>query len=150
MARFQALHINRLDKKGRASVPAPFRDTLLEQGLKGMYARASDRHPAIECFGRDWADKRQSHIEQLDPNSIEYEDALYTFFGKVHELAFDTEGRVRLPGLLVSHAKLAERVAFVGLGSHFTIWEPQALEAFMTGAARRENERLPRAPGGQR
>jgi MraZ protein len=148
MARFQALHINRLDKKGRASVPAPFRDTLLEQGLKGMYARASDRHPAIECFGRDWADKRQRQIEELDPNSIEYEDSLYGFFGKVHELTFDAEGRVLLPGAFVAHARLADRVAFIGLGSHFAIWEPQSLDAFMNAGARREAERLPRAPGG--
>jgi transcriptional regulator MraZ len=129
MAHFQGHYTNRLDKKGRVSIPAPFRDILVSQGLKGMIASASLLYPAIEGFGNEYVEKRRSEIDRLDPGSIEFEDAEYTFFARIKELAFDSEGRVTLPESMISHARLAEQVGFIARGRTFEIWEPAAFEA---------------------
>lgn len=130
MALFLSSYLNhRLDKKGRVSIPAPFRDILVSQGLKGVIACTSLLDPAIECFGNEYLETRRSEIDRLAPGSVEFEDAEYTFFGRIKELAFDPEGRVTLPESMISHARLSEQVGFVARGRTFEIWEPSALEA---------------------
>jgi MraZ protein len=41
----------------------------------------------------------------------------------------DPEGRIILPRLLIDMAGIGETVAFMGMGSRFQIWEPEALKA---------------------
>jgi MraZ protein len=42
-------------------------------------------------------------------------------------LAFDDEGRVVLPEAFIAHAHIEERIAFVGLGRKFQLWDPERL-----------------------
>ena len=47
-----------------------------------------------------------------------------SIFADGHELAFDIDGRVILPEELRAFAGITDRVAFVGKGRLFQIWEP--------------------------
>ena len=52
MAALIGRHINKIDKKGRVSVPKPFRDALADQDFQGVYAFPSFKHAAVESDGR--------------------------------------------------------------------------------------------------
>jgi len=125
---FLSTYHNRLDKKGRISVPAPFRSVLMAQQFAGIVAYASPQYACIEACGMARILKINERIEQMDPYS-EARDAFATvIFGESVQLSFDTEGRVMLPEKLVDFAGLKEDVTIVGKGEIFEIWEPKRFE----------------------
>lgn len=138
---FLATFTNKIDAKGRVSVPAKFREVLEAQGSRALYCRASFLEPAIVAGGAGWISKLTQLVEGHDPSSEMHDDFAYSLLGETIELVFDPEGRVALPGELVAHAKLNEAASFVGLGSYFEIWEPRALEIRKIQARRAASER---------
>jgi MraZ protein len=138
---FLATFVNKLDAKGRVSVPAKFRDVLDTQGSRTIYARASTSGPAIVVGGPAWMEKLHELVEDHDPTGEVHDDFAYTLLGDTVELSLDSEGRVAFPDDLLRHAGLSENAAFVGLGSYFEVWEPQALEERKMQARRATKER---------
>ena len=53
---FVSTTVNKLDAKGRVSVPAPFRQILAQQNLHGLYCIPSFVSPALEAFGEGFSD----------------------------------------------------------------------------------------------
>jgi MraZ protein len=123
---FLSTYHNRIDKKGRISVPASFRAALGGQEFSGIVANASLLHPCIEACGMDRIMKLNARMETLDPFSEERDAFATTIFGESVQLSFDSEGRVTLPEQLIKTANLEELAVFVGKGEIFEIWEPAA------------------------
>ena len=138
---FLATFTNKIDAKGRVSVPAKFREILEAQGSRALYCRSSFVEPAIVAGGADWMTTLTHLVEGHDPSSEVHDDFAYSLLGETIELTFDPEGRVALPSDLVAHAKLGEAASFVGLGGYFEIWEPRALEIRKIQARRAASER---------
>lgn len=121
---------NRIDKKGRISVPAQFRAALSsgvsDSEFQGIVAYQSPFNACIEACGMSRIVKLNAWIETFDPYSQE-RDALATIlFGESVQLPFDGEGRVMLPEQLIAVANIKEQAVFVGKGEVFEIWEPMA------------------------
>ena len=138
---FLSTFVNRVDAKGRISVPARFREILDAQGSRTIFARTSATGPAIIAGGSEWMASIHAMIEQHDPSSEMHDDFAYTWLGDTVELGLDGEGRVAFPEMLVRHAALEESAAFVGLGHYFEVWEPRALELRKLQARRASSER---------
>ena len=134
---------NKMDKKGRVSVPASYRAALSAQEFPGIIAYASIMHPCIEACGMQRINKMNERIDLLDPYSPERDAFSASVFGDSVQLAFDGEGRVVLPESLVTAANLADMATFVGKGETFEIWEPKAFASYMQQA--RELARAKRA-----
>src|SRR4029079_6454602 len=121
---FISTYVNKVDRKGRVSVPATFRSTLATHRYPNvLIAIPSVRLPAIECTGSDRMEEMQERIETLEQFSEEYEN-LSLLFADATPLTIDGEGRVILPEQLKEHAHIADEVAFVGLGAMFQLWDP--------------------------
>ena len=54
-------------------------------------------------------------------------------------LQFDSEGRISLSSKLLKHAKIKNRMLFVGQGQTFQIWELLAFEKFRAQARKKAN-----------
>ena len=142
---------NKVDRKGRVSVPAAYRNNLAKQGLDGIAAYPAPDAQAVQGSGIDEIAKISARFSQTDPFSPEFADARMAIFPDIRELAFDGDGRVTLPDDLIAYAGLTDEATFVGLGDRFQIWEPKALkEARRTAKVRFAEKRpeLPPAPGG--
>ncbi len=126
---FLSTYHNRIDKKGRLSIPAQFRAALGAQEFPGIVAYISPLHRCIEACGMARIMKINSKVEQFDPYSEERDAYATMLFGESVQLAFDTEGRVMLPESLIEEAHLGENVTIVGKGEIFEIWEPKAFTA---------------------
>ncbi len=137
MPLFLSTYVNRVDKKGRVSVPARYRAALAGQMFNGVIAFPSYVNPAIEACGLDFLEGLQDRLGAYDPFSEERDDLTTSIMSESHELAFDGEGRIVLPQALMSHADITTQVAFVGRGDHFQIWEPGAAERHKTEARQR-------------
>src|SRR3954452_10913061 len=121
---FLSTYVNKVDRKGRVSVPATFRSTLATNRQPNLLISfPSMRVPAVECTGSDRIEEMQERIESLEQFSEEYEN-LTQLFADAHPLTMDGEGRVILPEKLKEHAQIADDVAFVGLGAMFQLWDP--------------------------
>lgn len=124
VALFLSTYINRVDSKGRVSVPAPFRAALQGQSLAGIVVFPSIKVPALDGGGMDQLEALNARISNLDEFSEE-RDAISSIFADAQALPFDSEGRVVLPPYLAEHAGITETAAFVGAGNSFQIWDPE-------------------------
>lgn len=123
MALFSSTFFNRIDRKGRVSVPAGFRAALTGQSFAGIVAFRSLKFPALDAGGYDRLEEIAKSLDEL-PEFSDERDALGSVLSDAHELPFDSEGRIVLPQALIEHAAIAEQVAFVGIGRSFQLWEP--------------------------
>jgi MraZ protein len=131
---FLSTYINKIDKKGRVSVPALFRSSLSKQDFPGIIAYSSFVNPCIEACGISRIEVLNQTIDSLDPYS-ETRDAFATaILGGCLKLPFDGEGRVVLPESLIAFARLDEQACFVGKGATFEIWHPETFEKYATNA----------------
>jgi len=150
---FLSTYVNKVDRKGRVSVPATFRSTLATNRQPNLLiAFPSVRVPAVECTGSDRIEEMQDRIESLEQFSEEYEN-LTQLFADAHPLTMDGEGRVILPERLKQHAQITDDVAFVGLGAMFQLWDPGRYEehsAAVRERSRRQGTTLPPRAGAPR
>ncbi len=139
MALFLSTFINKVDRKGRVSVPAPFRAALAGQGFAGIVAFASfrDSYKAIEACAMDRMERLSASLDRLNPFSDEHDDFASVLFGDAVQLPFDGQGRIILPERLRQHAGVSDQAAFVGRGATFQLWQPDALRDFQEQARQR-------------
>ncbi len=142
MALFLSTYVNKIDRKGRISVPAPFRLELAGQEFPGIVAYPSFREgfKAIEGCGIDRMEQLSEGVDDLNPYSDDNADYASALFESAFQLAFDGEGRVVLPGSLRDHAGIGDLAAFVGRGKTFQIWQPEAHKIFRDEAKKRLSE----------
>jgi len=127
VASFVSTYTNKIDSKGRVSVPATFRAAVAGQSFNGIIAFPSYDLPTLEAGGHD---RVQELIDQADlypENAPEYR-ALTAMVSDVIFLPFDSEGRIILPPALLAHAGITDQAAFAGRGHTFQIWEPAQLQ----------------------
>ncbi len=140
MALFLSTFTNKVDKKGRVSVPSPFRAALVGQNFNGLVAFRSYRLPAIEGLDMARMEQFSESTDSLDLFSEEHEDITATIFADAVQMPFDGEGRIVLPANLVEHAGIGETATFVGRGRTFQIWEPERFQEFQDKARQRARE----------
>ena len=127
---FLSSYENKLDKKGRVSVPAAFRSYLVSQGYNGFISYPSFNHSSLECCTQDRIERLSSTIDTLNPFEDKRDFFATSILSECSSFQFDNEGRVLLTGKLLDHAKIKNNVLFVGLGSTFQIWDPKNFEKF--------------------
>ena len=121
---------NKIDKKGRVSVPATFRSYLNTLGYNGFISYPSFNHSALEACAQDRIEKLSSTIDSLNPFEEKRDYFATSVLSESESHLFDTEGRVSISEKLLKHAKIKNNVLFVGLGRTFQIWEPTNFEKF--------------------
>src|SRR6478735_5358034 len=134
MDRFVSNYTNRLDSKGRVSIPAPFRAVLARDGFDGLYVHPALDAPALDAGGHTLLNEIDAFLSTLSPYSDERDQLSTALFGTSEILKVDPEGRVILTETVKVHAGIADAVALVGLGSKFQIWEPQAFRVHLEEA----------------
>jgi MraZ protein len=73
-------------------------------------------------------------LQAFDVFSEDQDDLALAVFADAWPMEADKEGRIVLPENLKAHAGLVDSVVFMGLGTTFQIWEPQAAEERRTAA----------------
>ena len=127
---FIGRYLNKVDKKGRVSVPAGWRPSLISKDFSGIIAQSSLSEKAIDAYPRDYLELLQGKLDLNDPllEENEYESTVL-FGGSV--LSFDSEGRVVLSDSLRNEINLASEALFVGMGRRFRIWNPKIFNEYL-------------------
>lgn len=120
--------INKVDAKGRVSLPADYRAMVKELGSEIVCYRSLTA-PCIEGCLEDLLDKLASEIENSTDFFSETQDNLTNLiFGDAKRYTFDSTGRINLSEKLLQHAQITDSAVFVGKGRKFQIWNPQNWE----------------------
>ncbi len=147
MARFTSTVVNKVDKKGRVSVPATFRAALDQMGGNVVYLRPDTGTGCLEGLTEAFMSDIERRIDVLAINSEEREGFEQAYFGASHRLTVDPEGRIILPRELIDFAEITEQASFVGLNTRFQIWHPDRLaEHRKNNVDRLKGKTLPAAP----
>ena len=136
---FLSTHENRLDKKGRVSVPAGFRSYLSSMGYNGIICYPSFNHLSIEACPQSRIEKLSDSIDSLNPFEEKRDIFATSVLADSVNLQFDSEGRISISSKLLKHAKIKQTILFVGQGKTFQIWEPKLFEKFKTQARKKAN-----------
>ena len=127
---FLSTYENKLDKKGRVSVPATFRSHLNSMGYNGFICYPSFSNSSLEACSQDRIEKISNSIDTLNPFEEKRDYFATSVLSESINLQFDTEGRISLSDKLLKHANIQNSLLFVGLGKTFQIWEPKNFEKF--------------------
>jgi len=133
MTQFLGTHLNKLDAKGRISIPASFR-TSLRSDIAGssIVLRRSHILPCIDVWPLAMLQKAAARLEELDPLSPEHDELAARVYGDSYPTEPDKEGRIVIPDRYLAHAAIKEQVAVTGRGLYFQLWEPSASEQRLT------------------
>lgn len=152
MDRFLSSAVNRIDAKGRVSVPAHFRAVVAKRGYQELYALKALDRPALDVGGLDLLDRYEARIAMEDPFLQTADDMSYFVHGDSDFLKLDQDGRITVTDFIRDQTGITTEVAFVGRGTFFQMWEPTRLAAY--GAQVRERllrlrqgAALPGSPG---
>jgi len=136
---FLSVYENKLDKKGRVSVPASFRSYLSNLGYNGIICFPSFNNQSIEAWPQDRIEKISNAIDNLNPFEEKKDYFATSILSESTNLQFDSEGRILITTKLLKHAKIKNSMLFVGQGKTFQIWEPTTFEKFRVTARKKSN-----------
>lgn len=117
--------INKVDAKGRVSLPSDYRAMVKELSTEIVCYRSLSA-PCIEGCLEETLDKLAAEIENATDFFSEAQDNLTNLvFGDAKRFSFDSTGRILLTEKLLKHAQITDLAVFVGKGRKFQIWNPE-------------------------
>ena len=123
MSLFLSSFINKIDVKGRVSVPAQFRAAVNNDEFAGVVLY---RQYAPNCIGGVSMARMEQIANNADTHGTNSKtDAL---FAEARQMAFDITGRIIIPKDLLKHAGIKDKAIFVGRGNSFQIWNPETFQ----------------------
>jgi MraZ protein len=122
---FVSTFINKIDKKGRVSLPSIFRSALPKDHRNEIILLKSLRNKSIEGLSVIRVNEIAQRINSLDFFSDEHDDFTTSIFSEMLPTNLDKEGRFLLPEKLKEFAKIKDEVAFIGQGFFFQIVNPK-------------------------
>ena len=123
---FVSRFVNRIDKKGRVSLPSQFRNVLQKKSKNEIILFKSLKFKSIEGCSSERINKIASRIDDLDIFSDDSDDFATSIFSEIIPTILDKEGRFLIPENLKSYSNISNEVTFIGQGHYFQIWEPKA------------------------
>ncbi|PIZ29929.1 MAG: division/cell wall cluster transcriptional repressor MraZ [Alphaproteobacteria bacterium CG_4_10_14_0_8_um_filter_53_9] len=125
MTVFLASRVNALDKKGRVSVPALFRNEMAAMARQTVVVYAAPEGGYLYGWAYDDFVNLANHIQKMPPLSPARQRLARTILAAARPLGFDDTGRIMLPADLIAEAGLDGKALFAGQGEYFTIWNPE-------------------------
>jgi MraZ protein len=137
MSRFLSNATNKIDAKGRVSVPSTFRSVLSSQGIEELYGFQDFHYPAISIGGPELLARYERRLENLDPFAPEANEMSLLIHGGGIFMKLDSEGRLMVTDFIRSYTGIEGEVTFVGRADYFQLWRPEGF-ADAQKAAREE------------
>lgn len=124
MSLFLSSYENRLDTKGRISVPAPFRASIANDKFAGVVLYRSFTNNCIEGLTMSRMEQMAAATDKMGVFDSDMDDLSAMLFADARPLAFDVTGRIVIPADMLRHAGITDTAVFVGRGNSFQIWNP--------------------------
>ena len=124
MELFVSTFTNKIDKKGRVSLPSLFRSALPKNYKNEIILLKSLKNKGVEGLSVIRVKEIAKRINNLDFFSEEHDDFTTSIFSEMLPTNIDREGRFLLPDRLKEFADIKNEVTFIGQGHFFQIVNP--------------------------
>ncbi|WP_172293055.1 division/cell wall cluster transcriptional repressor MraZ [Pseudoruegeria sp. HB172150] len=134
--RFRGEFHQKVDGKGRVSIPAQFR-RVLESGDPGwsdgkspefVIVYGDHRRKYLECYTIDAIEEVDDQIAGLPRGSAERRLLEKLFSGQSTQIGVDETGRIVLAKKLRDKIGIGDEAFFIATGDTFQIWQPDTYE----------------------
>ncbi|MEM1417987.1 MAG: division/cell wall cluster transcriptional repressor MraZ [Myxococcota bacterium] len=126
---FRGRYEHAVDKKGRTSLPARFRETLAEGDAPVRLVLTNGLDPCVVAYPEaEWLafEERLAALPQFDPKVM----ALRRYYvSAAVEVVADKLGRILIPAPLRKHAGLERGALWAGMGRNVELWSTERFEA---------------------
>ncbi|MCB2263141.1 MAG: division/cell wall cluster transcriptional repressor MraZ [Candidatus Thiosymbion ectosymbiont of Robbea hypermnestra] len=119
---FRGVSFLSLDTKGRLAIPARYRERLLSC-CNARLVLTVDRDRCLLLYPEPTWTEIERKLDQLPSFNEQARMLQRLYIGHAQEVDMDGQGRVLLPLALRSFASLDKRVALVGQGKRFELWD---------------------------
>ena len=135
-------HIN-LDAKGRLSVPARQRESLLDISAGSVVVTIDTQSSCLVMYPlREW-ERIEHDVQNLPTLNPAVRRFQRLVLGYASDLDLDGSGRILLPGALREYASLEKRIVLVGQGNKLELWSESLWEAECEAALAADDGDLP-------
>lgn len=139
---FQGVYYNSIDAKGRASIPARFREQLKELGEDDTLV-VTQHNRGIVAYPVPVWNNFLDNFAKL-PNDQYREDLYLTTVTPATHCSFDKQGRIQLPQSVREYCQLdtdsARDVVVVGAARKIQIWNKARYQQKLAEAEQRQSE----------
>ena len=135
MTVFLASYLNGVDKKGRVSVPASFRNEMAAHARQMVVVYAAPEGGCLYGWAYEDFLKLAESIQRLPALSPVRQRLARAILAAARPLNVDGDGRIMLPEDLTRQVGIGEQVLFAGQGEYFTMWSPAAYDLQMKADA---------------
>jgi MraZ protein len=119
---FRGFSILSLDAKGRLAIPARYREQLQDFCASRLVVTVDRDHCLLIYPAPTWTDIERK-LQRLPSFNSAARKLQRIYIGHAHDVDMDGQGRVLLPPVLRQFASLEKRVALVGQGNKFEVWD---------------------------
>ncbi len=119
---FRGWYDHTVDTKGRAAIPASFRDVLGSLGEDRVIVTASISARNLVAYPNSKWQAFEERVRQLPQFDANVERFRRLYIGGAMECTLDKQGRILLPGNLREAAAIQKEIVFVGDIEKFQIW----------------------------
>jgi MraZ protein len=131
--RFRGEFHQKVDPKGRVSIPATFRrvieacdpDWTEGQRPNLVIVYGDHRRKFLECYTIEAIDDIDRRIDAMPRGTVERKMLERLFHGQSHPTQVDEDGRIVLPQKLREKIDLDETAFFIASGDRFQMWKPE-------------------------
>lgn len=135
--RFRGEGVQKVDGKGRVSIPANYRSVLRDgdpNWSEGKFPEfiivyGDERRDFLECFTIDSANEVDEKIARMPRGSRQRRALERLFNGQSLPATVDDTGRIVLPQKLRDKLGIKGEAYFIAMGDTFQIWRPDAFDA---------------------
>jgi MraZ protein len=125
---FLSAYNNKVDKKGRVSIPSSFREVASKDGASSVIIFKSLTKECLEGCTISHIATLHTAISAFDPFSQEKDSFATAILAESLEIDFDKDGRINIPKHYLLYANIDENAVFVGKGATFEIWNPETFK----------------------
>ena len=134
--RFRGEFHQKVDAKGRVSIPADFRRVLESGDPQWSEGKAPEfvivygdhRRAYLECYTMEAAAEVDQQIADMPRGSMDRRMLERLFNGLSLKTSIDETGRIVLPQKLRTKIDLGEEAYFIASGDTFQIWKPETYD----------------------
>ncbi|KGR84010.1 division/cell wall cluster transcriptional repressor MraZ [Lysinibacillus odysseyi] len=132
---FMGEYQHSVDTKGRLIIPAKFRERLTDTFV---ITRGLDN--CLFGYPMDEWRKLEEKLKGLSMTKKDTRAFVRFFFSGATEVEIDKQGRINLPGTLLSHASITKECVIIGVATRIEIWAKEAWEDYFKESEESFNE----------
>jgi MraZ protein len=120
---FRGQYTYSIDAKGRVSIPAKLRKQLSPESNE-TFIMKQGINKCIEVYPLDQWQLQEEKLKSLNQFTSENTQFLYMHLQNVFEDTLDSQARILIPQILLTHAGIEKDVLIIGLLDKIVLWNP--------------------------